>query len=264
MDEALKAAWRAAQATPDDAQARAAYGQALLRSGRRLAAAFELEEARRLSDPRGKPRLLSREVVFERPVLPGGAPVRWGVGPRPAGLETPTPPLADPQLGHVLLMHQPEVGVLAALVPWPVCPDCLARRTPDRPGAMTDGRTACGRCDGRGEIIEFTGRAEERHPCDRCDGTGEMFCPRCDGAGLVPARGRAAACEHAALGPRLVTDEAPLTLGIGELGEWTVHRCQACGLCVLRDPSEDLHPACAGCGTFACDGTCDVSTGSDP
>lgn len=270
MDEALKAAWRAAQASSDDAQVRTAYGQALLRSGRRLAAALELAEARALLTPGRRAPLVSREVELERPATPGGAPLTWGIGARPADLGPVTPPLGDAQLSHVQLRLQPDVGAIAALLPWPACADCVARRTPERPGAMDDGRMACDRCDGRGEIIEFTGRAEERHRCDACNGTGVMTCPRCDGASVVPRTGRRVACEHEGLGPALLdaASDAPLRLGLGLLHDWRVHRCQGCGLCVLRDPAGDLHPACAGCGTFACDGTCDESasrsTGSDP
>jgi hypothetical protein len=265
VDEALKAAWRAAQANPDDAQARAAYGQALLRSGRRLAALLELGDAYRLGTGRMS-AFGPGEVAIERPLRAGGPPLRWGAPLRPADLPGVAPPSeSDARLGHVLLVHQDDVAAIAALVPWPSCPACDARRVAERP--VSGGSAECDRCDGRGVIIEFTGRAEEHVPCDRCGGTGIVTCARCDGGQFVPRTGRHLRCDHDPLGTTVqdpVVDGA-VGLGLGPLPEgWTVHRCPSCGLCVLRDPPGDLHPACAGCGTFACDGTCDVSTGSDP
>lgn len=270
MDEALKAAWRAAQAAPDDAQARATYGQALRRVGHRLAAALELGDAHRLAT--GKVAFVLREAAIERPLRPGGPTLRWFAPVRPAGLEGVTPPsLPDARLGHVHVTHQADVHAIAALVPWPACPDCVGRRAPGE-DPLGNGLTECERCEGRGEFIEFTGRAEERLPCETCGGTGRVPCARCDGAGFVPRRGRSSRCDHEALGAPLVDlNDADRSMGLGSStldASWSVHRCSTCGLCVLRDPAGDLHPACAGCGTFACDGTCDEGvtreSGSDP
>lgn len=255
MDEALKAAWRAAQAAPDDAQARAAYGQALLRSGRRLAAALELAYARHLAEP--SPTIVPmggpREVELDLPPTPRAKAERWQVlgDLRPTDLPRVTPALVDGRLAHVRLRRSQDLHATYSLVPWPECPEC-------RGGLLV---TPCPKCDGRGQVIEFTGRAEERWTCEACGGTGNVDIACCDGTNLVPRRGRPERCEHDQGAPI----QAPATL----MPEgWTLERCSACGLCVLRDPAGDLHPACAGCGTFACDGTCDEggtrASGSDP
>lgn len=255
MDEALKAAWRAAQASPRDAGARSAYGQALLRAGLRLAGGLEVARALHLEPGRvGGP---DGEVELELRAGLREALTRWRVlgDERPADLPDPTPPLVDARLGHVPLARRPSGHAPYALLPWPECPGCQG-------GLVV---TPCARCDGRGEFIEFTGRAEERHPCDACGGTGNVELACCGGRNLVPRRGRPERCDHEALGAPIV---GLLDDSIGDLGDFTLHRCQACGLCVLREPNGDEHPACAGCGTFACDGTCDESparaTGFDP
>ena len=162
-------------------------------------------------------------------------------------LTEPDDPAARRAYAHALVRAGHRDGA-ALLRDVPPCSTCAGE--PDLP----PGAQRCAACDGLGELVEFTGRAEDRLPCDRCDATGAEVCPDCDGAALADldppttpgpcACGKAPALEHAA--PTWTPPD-----GLAR-GVWLA-RCPACGLPALRRRQHgDWRHGCQGCLQLVC------------
>lgn len=102
-------------------------------------------------------------------------------------------------------------------------------------------------------------------PCTRCDDKGEEVCGLCEGSGRPPAwlpyeeecalRQRCSNCrglKFANAGPRFSTGRCQHSNVVEELrvGEYTLSRCEQCGLGALKGDAPDF--ACAVCGRLAC------------
>lgn len=268
MDDALQRAHRAALANPGDAAAREAYGQALLRAGRRVGAFHELSAARALVDgPEAEPPRL----LVERPEQVGQPPVAWRVGcehlvcgagvepadpsaaPRaePAVLPAPVaPPERTDEQWPGALLHREPGGDLQEPQPLVLVPrrPCTACR---------GGLVVCEACEGQGFVLEFAGRADARVPCDDCEETGRVPCPACGGSDVAfgsPAP--AGPCDHAAARARW--EARGVRVAEAVVGRWALVRCDGCGLALAADVEggDQVHAPCPRCGRLACEGDC--------
>lgn len=244
MDDAWREAHRRAEADPRDLEARAAYGQLLLRLGHHAAACHELTvaaQARAWSSARWERPIAPRPAAADVRVTPPGDPDTWLVELPPFDPRLVAPPdRADARWpGARLVRAHGDVPVPLVLVPPPAC----------RAPGCNDGAVECPTCAGRGQVSEFTGRADWLVECRDCEGLGTSPCATCDGTGLDPARRDAPpGCDHA-LGA------VPEWTGRqGWSTAWALLRCERCGLAALRPAGTDDEPnwACPACGRLRC------------
>lgn len=248
MDDALRDAHRRALGDPRDVEGRAAYGQHLLRAGRHAAACHELTvgaQARAWSSARWDkvvaPRPGAPDVRLRPPTSPGPAGADWLVDLVPFDpKEVASPEVPDERWpGARLRVAGATDWTPLVLVPAPACgvPGCA------------DGAVECPACAGRGQVSEFTGRADWLVECSDCEGLGARPCGTCDGTGLDPApRPAPEGCEH---------ELTPVPEWTGKQGwarAWTLVRCARCGLAALRraGDDDDVFWACGRCARPRC------------
>lgn len=244
MDDAWREAHRRAQADPRDLEARAAYGQLLLRLGHHAAACHELTVAtlaRAWGSTQWQRLIAPRTGAPDVRVTPPGESTPWLVDlPAFDPKVVAAPDVPDARWpGARLLRAHGEASVPLVLVP---PPSCAAR-------GCRDGAVECDACAGQGRVSEFTGRAEWAVECRECEGLGARPCSTCDGTGLDPTRRDAPpGCDH---------ELGPVPEWTGKQGwstAWALLRCLRCGLAALRPAGSDDEPswACPACGRLRC------------
>lgn len=243
MDDALRDAHRRALADPRDLEARSAYGRHLLRVGHHAAACHELTVA---SQARAWASARWDKVVAPRPgapdvrLRPPGADADWLVDLVPFDpKEVASPEVADERWPGARLKGAGAADwTPLVLIPAPGC----------RVAGCADGAVECPACAGRGQVSEFTGRADWLVECRDCEGLGASPCSTCDGTGLDPApRPAPDGCDH---------ELSPTPEWTGKQGStaWMLVRCSRCGLAALRHTGDDeeLYWACGRCGRPRC------------
>ena len=244
MDEALRDAHRRALADPRDVEARASYGRQLLRAGHHTGACHELtvgSQARAWSSIRWEKVVAPRPGAPDVRLRPVGADADWHVDLVPFDPKAVAAPEVTDERWPGARLRAPGAtdGMPLVLVPAPVC----------RQASCNDGAVECPACGGRGQVSEFTGRADWLVECRDCEGLGARPCGTCDGTGLDPApRPAPEGCEH---------ELAPVPEWTGKEGlssAWTLVRCARCGLTALRHTGDDeeLYWSCARCGRPRC------------